>query len=60
MMLITPVAWHQTMAVIDKYVKSFHYIFCYLGLYVFSLPISVVMIERICIICLIIIIKSEV
>ena len=32
----------------------------YVGLYVFSLPISVVMIERIYILCLIIIIKSEV
>ena len=32
----------------------------YVGLYVFSLPISLVMIERICILCLIIIIKSEV
>ena len=32
----------------------------YVGLYVFSLPISLVMIERIHIICLIIIIKSEV
>ena len=32
----------------------------YVGLYVFSLPISVVMIERIFILCLIIIIKSEV
>ena len=32
----------------------------YLGLHVFSLPISVVMIERIYILCLIIIIKSEV
>ena len=32
----------------------------YLGLYVISLPISLVMIERICILCLIIIIKSEV
>ena len=32
----------------------------YVGLYVFSLPISLVMIERIYIICLIIIIKSEV
>ena len=32
----------------------------YVGLYVFSLPISVVMIERIYIVCLIIIIKSEV
>ena len=32
----------------------------YLGLCVFSLPISFVMIERICILCLIIIIKSEV
>ena len=36
------------------------YIIQYLGLYVFSLPISVVMIERIYILCLIIIIKSEV
>ena len=32
----------------------------YVGLYVFSLPISLVMIERIYILCLIIIIKSEV
>ena len=32
----------------------------YVGLYVFSLPISLVMIERIHILCLIIIIKSEV
>ena len=32
----------------------------YVGLYVFSLPISVVMIERIYILCLVIIIKSEV
>ena len=32
----------------------------YVGLCVFSLPISFVMIERICILCLIIIIKSEV
>ena len=32
----------------------------YVGLYVFSLPISFVMIERIYILCLIIIIKSEV
>ena len=32
----------------------------YLGLYVFSLPISLEMIERIYILCLIIIIKSEV
>ena len=32
----------------------------YVGLYVFGLPISVVMIERIYILCLIIIIKSEV
>ena len=32
----------------------------YVGLYVFSLPISVVMIERVYILCLIIIIKSEV
>ena len=32
----------------------------YLGLYVFSLPISLVMIERIYILCLLIIIKSEV
>ena len=32
----------------------------YVGLYVFSLPISAVMIERIYILCLIIIIKSEV
>ena len=32
----------------------------YMGLYVFSLPISLVMIERIYILCLIIIIKSEV
>ena len=32
----------------------------YVGLYVFSLPISLVMIERIYVLCLIIIIKSEV
>ena len=32
----------------------------YVGLYVFSLPISLVMIERIYLLCLIIIIKSEV
>ena len=32
----------------------------YVGLYVFSLPISVVMIEKIYILCLIVIIKSEV
>ena len=32
----------------------------YVGLYVFSLPISLVMVERIYILCLIIIIKSEV
>ena len=32
----------------------------YVGLYVFSLPITLVMIERIYILCLIIIIKSEV
>ena len=35
-----------------------HYTIC--GVYVFSLPISLVMIERIYILCLIIIIKSEV
>ena len=32
----------------------------YVGLYVFSLPIFLVMIDRICILCLIIIIKSDV
>ena len=32
----------------------------YVGLYVFSLPISLVLIERICILCLIVNIKSEV
>ena len=55
-----PVKIYFVQCVIRLSIFSLSSIIQYVGLYVFSLPISLVMIERIYILCLIIIIESEV